>query len=43
MSEGFITENDFLWYGVRTFDQNYLKKAQKKWKHYWINSINFAI
>ena len=29
MSEGIITENDFLWYGVRTFDQNYLKKAQK--------------
>ena len=29
MSEGFITENDFLWYEVRTFDQNYLKKAQK--------------
>ena len=29
MSEGFISENDFLWYGVRTFAQNYLKKAQK--------------
>ena len=25
-----ITEKDFLWYGVRTFAQNYIKTGAKK-------------
>ena len=28
MSEEVITESDFLWYGVRTFAQNYLKNEK---------------
>ena len=29
MSKEVITESDFLWYGVETFAQNYLKQVQK--------------
>ena len=29
MSEEVIAESDFLWYGVQTFAQNYLKQTQK--------------
>ena len=29
MFEEVITKSDFLWYGVATFSQNYLKQTQK--------------